>query len=36
MPMARILDKLTSAEQEAFLKAMDLLEAELQRQDTEH
>jgi DNA-binding MarR family transcriptional regulator len=36
MPMARVLDKLTPAEQEAFLKAMDLLEAELHRQDTEH
>jgi DNA-binding MarR family transcriptional regulator len=36
MPMARVLDKLTPAEQEAFLKAMDLLEAELHSQDTEH
>ncbi len=31
-PLARVLDKLT-AEQEAFLKAMDLLETELHRQD---
>jgi DNA-binding MarR family transcriptional regulator len=36
MPMARVLDKLTPAEQEAFLKAMDLLEAELRSQDTQH
>ncbi len=36
LPMARVLDKLTPAEQEAFLKAMDLLEAELHSQDTEH
>jgi len=35
MPMARVLDKLTPAEREAFLKAMDLLEAELHSQDTE-
>jgi DNA-binding MarR family transcriptional regulator len=28
-PLARVLDKLAPAEQEAFLKAMDLLEAEL-------
>jgi DNA-binding MarR family transcriptional regulator len=28
-PLARVLDKLTSSEQEAFLKAMDLLESEL-------
>jgi DNA-binding MarR family transcriptional regulator len=35
-PMARVLDQLTPAEQEAFLKAMDLLEAELHNQDTEH
>jgi DNA-binding MarR family transcriptional regulator len=34
-PVARVLDKLTPAEQEAFLKAMDLLEAELRAQDTE-
>ena len=32
-PMARVLDKLTPSEQEAFLKAMDLLETELHRQD---
>jgi DNA-binding MarR family transcriptional regulator len=33
-PLARVLDKLTPAEQEAFLKAMDLLETELRSQDT--
>lgn len=33
-PLARVLDKLTPAEQEAFVKAMDLLETELHRQDT--
>jgi len=33
LPIARVLDKLTSDEQEAFLKAMDLLEAELRGQD---
>jgi DNA-binding MarR family transcriptional regulator len=33
-PMARVLDKLTPAEREAFVKAMDLLEAELRAQDT--
>jgi DNA-binding MarR family transcriptional regulator len=33
-PLARVLDQLTPGEQEAFLKAMDLLEAELHRQDT--
>jgi DNA-binding MarR family transcriptional regulator len=33
-PLARVLDKLTPDEQEAFLKAMDLLETELRRQDT--
>ena len=33
-PLARVLDKLTPSEQEAFLKAMDLLETELHRQDT--
>jgi hypothetical protein len=33
-PLARVLDKLTPGEQEAFLKAMDLLETELHRQDT--
>jgi len=32
--LARVLDKLTPAEQEAFLKAMDLLETELHQQDT--
>ncbi|MGB6577435.1 MAG: MarR family transcriptional regulator, partial [Streptosporangiaceae bacterium] len=32
-PLARVLDKLTAAEREAFLKAMDLLETELYRQD---
>jgi DNA-binding MarR family transcriptional regulator len=32
-PLARVLDKLTPGEQEAFLKAMDLLETELHRQD---
>ena len=35
-PLARVLDKLTPGEQEAFLKAMDLLETELRGQDTEH
>ena len=34
-PLARVLDKLTPGEQEAFLKAMDLLETELHRQDTD-
>ena len=34
-PMARVLEKLTPAEQQAFLKAMDLLETELHSQDTE-
>jgi DNA-binding MarR family transcriptional regulator len=29
LPLARVLDKLTPAEQDAFLKAMDLLETEL-------
>jgi hypothetical protein len=33
-PLTRVLDKLTPDEQEAFLKAMDLLETELHRQDT--
>jgi DNA-binding MarR family transcriptional regulator len=33
-PLARVLDKLTPGEQEAFLKAMDLLETELRSQDT--
>ena len=32
-PLARVLDKLTPSEQEAFLKAMDLLETELHRED---
>jgi DNA-binding MarR family transcriptional regulator len=32
-PIARVLDQLSPSEQEAFLKAMDLLEAELRRQD---
>jgi DNA-binding MarR family transcriptional regulator len=32
-PLARVLDQLTPAEQEAFLKAMDLLETELHQQD---
>ena len=32
-PLARVLDKLTPTEQEAFLKAMDLLETELHRRD---
>jgi hypothetical protein len=31
---ARVLDKLSPSEQEAFLKAMDLLETELHPQDT--
>jgi DNA-binding MarR family transcriptional regulator len=34
-PLARVLDKLTPGEQEAFLKAMDLLETELRGQDPE-
>jgi DNA-binding MarR family transcriptional regulator len=34
-PLARVLDKLTPAEQEAFLKAMDLLETELRSQETD-
>ena len=32
-PIARVLDRLSLSEQEAFLKAMDLLEAELRHQD---
>jgi hypothetical protein len=32
-PLSRVLDKDTPSEQEAFLKAMDLLETELRRQD---
>jgi DNA-binding MarR family transcriptional regulator len=35
-PLARVLDKLSPSEQEAFLKAMDLLESELHNQDAEH
>jgi DNA-binding MarR family transcriptional regulator len=35
MPLARALDKLTPSEQQAFVKAMDLLETELRRQDAE-
>ena len=34
-PLARVLAKLTTGEQEAFLKAMDLLETELRRQDAD-
>jgi DNA-binding MarR family transcriptional regulator len=34
-PLARVLDKLTTGEQETFLKAMELLETELRGQDTE-
>jgi len=33
-PIARVLGKLSPSEQEAFLKAMDLLETELRQQDT--
>jgi len=33
LPIARVLDKLTPGEQETFLKAMDLLEAELHGND---
>jgi DNA-binding MarR family transcriptional regulator len=33
-PLARVLDQLTPGEQEAFVKAMNLLETELHRQDT--
>jgi DNA-binding MarR family transcriptional regulator len=32
-PLARVLDKLSPSEQQAFLKAMDLLEIELRNQD---
>lgn len=32
-PLARVLDKLTPSEQEAFLKAMNLLETELHHED---
>jgi DNA-binding MarR family transcriptional regulator len=35
MPLARVLDKLSPSEQEAFLKAMDLLETELRAQDAQ-
>jgi DNA-binding MarR family transcriptional regulator len=35
MPLARVLDKLSPSEQQAFVKAMDLLETELRGQDTE-
>jgi DNA-binding MarR family transcriptional regulator len=34
-PLARVLAKLTRGEQEAFVKAMGLLETELHRQDTD-
>jgi DNA-binding MarR family transcriptional regulator len=34
-PLARVLDKLAPSEQEAFLKAMDLLETELRSHDTQ-
>jgi DNA-binding MarR family transcriptional regulator len=34
-PLAHVLDQLTPAEQEAFLKAMDLLETELHSQDNQ-
>ena len=33
-PLARVLDKLSPSEQQAFLKAMDLLETELRSPDT--
>jgi len=33
--VARVLEKLSPAEQEAFLKAMDLLETELRSKDCE-
>jgi DNA-binding MarR family transcriptional regulator len=33
-PLARVLDQLTPAEREAFLKAMDLLETELHQRNT--
>jgi DNA-binding MarR family transcriptional regulator len=32
-PLARVLDKLSPAEQQAFVKAMDLLETELHGRD---
>jgi DNA-binding MarR family transcriptional regulator len=34
-PLARVLDQLSPSEQQAFLKAMDLLETELHSQDAE-
>jgi DNA-binding MarR family transcriptional regulator len=34
-PLARVLDKLSPSEQQAFLKAMNLLETELQAKNTE-
>jgi DNA-binding MarR family transcriptional regulator len=34
-PLARVLDKLAPSEQQAFLKAMDLLETELRTQESE-
>ena len=34
-PLARVLDKLDPGEQQAFLKAMDLLETELRAQDNQ-
>jgi DNA-binding MarR family transcriptional regulator len=34
-PLSRVLDKLSPSEQEAFLKAMNLLEAELRGQDAQ-
>jgi DNA-binding MarR family transcriptional regulator len=34
-PLARVLDKLSTSEQDAFLKAMDLLETELDSQDAQ-
>lgn len=35
-PLARVLDRLAPSEQVAFLKAMDMLEAELHTQDADH
>lgn len=35
-PLARVLDRLAPAERAAFLKAMDMLEAELRAPDAEH
>jgi DNA-binding MarR family transcriptional regulator len=34
-PLARVLDRLTSSEQAAFLKAMDMLETELRTEDAD-